>query len=442
MVLHPKIIQCRLEMMLEAVDLPYYGHFLLCIAGFHERRDIKTCAVNVTSAGMQFYYNPVFLDSIPQKMVNFIVIHEIYHLLWGHPKRTIAGTFDPKIANIAQDMIINHVVYSEIVNDFIEVPKHPDGKNMALFIPNEYDGPLIFEYLYEWLKDEQEKFLNKKIQISSGSEGGDYQEESEGDVENNEYGQFGKKPSKHEKGEGEQPKIDMYSLDHIFENLENTNGEYMDEHMPDTVSEQMRETIINDNLQKLSDRGYNTSNITATLEKLRKNNKDYLPYIKRAISNDIIGGCKTKTIVKPNRRGIEGLKGRKKVKFRIVVLLDTSGSMSGLFERTLSFINRNDIEIDLIEADTEVKWIKKIKSSKNLQSLQIKGLGGTILQPGIDLIVEKFNKSNLLILTDGICDKLDLSKIKGNVLIISVDKEVPIAQTNGKVKQIVVSKTK
>ena len=116
--------------------------------------------------------------------------------------------------------------------------------------------------------------------------------------------------------------------------------------------------------------------------------------------------------------------------------------MSGLFERTLSYVYRNDIEIDLIEADTEVKWVKKIKSAKNLQSIQIKGLGGTILQPGIDLIVEKFNKSNLLILTDGMCDKLDLSKVKGNILVISVDKEVPIAQTNGKVKQIIVSKTR
>ena len=441
--LHPKIIQCRLEMMLEAIDLPYYGNFLLLISGFHERKDIKTCAVNVTLAGMQFYYNPVFLDSIPQKMVNFIIIHEIYHLLWGHPRRTIAGVFDPKIANTSQDMIINHVIYSEIINDFIEVPKYPDGKNMALFIPKEYNGPLIFEYLYEWLKDEQEKFLNKKVELASGLDNGEEKTDSDDDLDKDEYGQFGKKPSKYNKGQGKEDQtIDMFSLNHIFENLENSNGEYMDDHIQDTVSEEMRENIINDNLEKLKSRGHGTSNITATLEKLRKSNKDYLPYIKRAISNDIIGGKKVKTITKSNRRGIEGLKGKRKVKFKITVLLDTSGSMSGLFERTLSYVYRNDIEIDLIEADTEVKWVKKIKSAKNLQNIQIKGLGGTILQTGIDLIVEKFNKSNLLILTDGMCDKLDLSKVKGNILVISVDKEVPIAQTNGKVKQIIVSKTR
>lgn len=434
--IHPKIVQARLEMLLEAVDLPYYGNFLFYIAGFHERKDIKTCAVNVTSAGMQFYYNPVFLDSMPQKMVNFIILHEIYHLLWGHPKRTVSGSFDIKIANTAQDMIINHVLYAEIIGHFIEVPKYPDGRNMALFVPKEYDGPLIFEYLYEWLKEEQEKFLNKKIKMLSGGESGEKSEEENSD--NVEYGNFGKKPSKYDIGD---ETIETFSLDHILENIDDTNGEYMDDHIPDTVSEDVRDAIITENIEKLRSRGFSSDNLESTLNKLRKKRKDHLTHIKKALSNDIFGGKKIKTISKPNRRGIEGLKGKRKAKFKIVVLLDTSGSMAGLFERTLSYIYRNDIEIDLIETDTEVKWIKKIKSAKNLSSLKIKGLGGTILQPGIDLISEKYNNTNVLILTDGICDKLDLSHIRGNILILSVNKEVPISKSNGKLKQIIVSKT-
>lgn len=439
MSLHPKIVQARLQMMLDAVDLPYYGNFLFHISGFHQRQDIKTCAVNITSAGMQFYYNPDFLDSIPQKMVNFIVLHEIYHLLWSHPKRTVSGAFDPKMANIAQDMIINHLLYSDIIGDFIEVPKYPDGKNMAIFLPDEYDGPLIFEYLYDWLKERQEDFLNKKIKMSSNSAGEESDSENEPSEKEKGYGPYGKKPAKYDKGD---QKIDTFSLEHIFENIDNTNGEYMDDHIPDTVSEDVRETIISSTIEKLISRGFTTgNNVIDSLNKLRKKRKDHLSYIKKALSNDIFGGKKVKTISKPNRRGIEGLKGRRKCKFKIVVLLDTSGSMAGLFEQTLSYIHRNDIEMDLIETDTEVKWIKKIKSSKGLQSLQIKGLGGTILQPGIDLISQKFNNTNVLILTDGLCDKLDLSKIKGNILIISVNKEVPIKASNGKLKQIVVSKT-
>jgi predicted metal-dependent peptidase len=425
-------------MLLEAVDLPYYGNFLMLIAGFHERPDIKTCAVNVTSAGMQFYYNKKFLDSLPQKMVNFIIIHEIFHLFWGHPKRTISGNYDPKLANIAQDMIINHVVYSDIIKDFIEIPQYPDGKNMALFIPEEYDGPLIFEYLYVWLRDNQQKFLNKKLKAAMS--GGD--EQSDEKIEEDEkpsYGKFGKLPSKNPTDE----KIENFSLDEIFENIENSNGEYLDSHIGDTISEEMRDGIINDNIEKAKSRsrGFGNANITETMDKLRKKRKDHLSYIKKAISSQIIGGCKIRTITRPNRRGIEGLKGKKKIKFKITILLDVSGSMSGLFERILSYVYKNDIEIDLIEADVEVKFVKNIKNTKGLQRIKIKGLGGTVLQPGVDLIVEKYNKNNLLILTDGICDKLDLSRVKGNILVISMDKEVPITKSNGKIKQIIVSKT-
>ena len=114
--------------------------------------------------------------------------------------------------------------------------------------------------------------------------------------------------------------------------------------------------------------------------------------------------------------------------------------MGGTFERVLSYIYRNDIEINLIEADTEVKWVKSLKNRKQLASVQIKGGGGTILQPAIDYAVENFNDTNLLLLTDGLCDNLDVSRVKGNVLMISIEVKVPIAKSNGKLKQIVVGR--
>jgi len=55
-------------------------------------------------------------------------------------------------------------------------------------------------------------------------------------------------------------------------------------------------------------------------------------------------------------------------------------------------------------------------------------------------VAEKFNDTNLLVLTDGYCDSLDISKIKGNVLMISIDVKVPITVSNGKIKQIIVGR--
>jgi len=198
----------------------------------------------------------------------------------------------------------------------------------------------------------------------------------------------------------------------------------------------MRESMVKDAMDRLQARGLSAGNVETTLNKLRKQRKDYLKEIKRTVSNLIFGTKKEKTIKKPNRKGIQGVKGNRKVKTKINVGLDTSGSMGGLFERVLSFILQNDIEMNFMESDTEIKWVQKIKSQKQLESIPIKGLGGTALTPIIDYIVEHHNDCSTVLLTDGFTDSLDFSKVKGRVLIISVGVPCPITKSNGKVKQI------
>jgi hypothetical protein len=413
------------------------------------------------------------------------------------------------MSNIAQDMIINHVIWEDISHSFVEIPKSKDGKNMALFVPKEYTGKLIFEELYEWLKDEKEKWqkeqdkkdkcqtcdgTGEKQQSQSGQgqeksdkgqggekgeksdkgQGGDEQGEGEGDGGQGQgesqsqggghshgqgepcpdcggsgkdggesgkdstgkpsYGPYGKNPGK----DGDS--MDTWSTEQIFQDMENGTGEYLDKHMGDEVPEEMREAMVRDVMEKLAARGLSAGNVETTLNKLRKKRKDYLREIKRAVSNMIFGTIKQKTIVKPNRRQIAGLKGNRKVKTMVNVGLDTSGSMGGqgTFERVLSYVYRNDIEINFMESDTQVNWVQKIKSKRGLESIPIKGLGGTCLQPMIDYIVEHHNECNSVLLTDGYTDTLDFSKVKGKVLIISVGVKCPIGRSNGKVKQIVI----
>ena len=515
--IHEKLLAGIQTMLIDTkINLPYYGEFNLHI-NFVEQDSIGTCAVNVTTKGMNFFYSPKFLEDMSNKEVNFITLHEDFHLLFNHPKRTVSGQYDHKLSNIAQDMIINHVIWEDIPHAFVEIPKNKDGKNMALFVPKEYEGKLIFEELYEWLKDEKEKWQkeNKKNseckscggsgkkddkgdqkQKGQGQQPGEGQGEGEkqegkgkgqqpgkgqgegqdkqdgegkgegqgqgkpgkgqgdgqGEGEScpdcqgngNEggkdssgkpsYGPYGKNPSK----DGEA--LDTWSKEQIFDDMEKNNGEYMDKHIGDDVPEEMRDAMVKDVMERLAARGLSAGNVETTLNKLRKKRKDYLKEIKRAVSNMIFGTLKQKTIVKPNRRQIAGLKGNRKVKTKINCILDTSGSMGGTFEKVLSYVYRNDIEINLIEADTEVKWIENIKNKRKLETMVIKGLGGTILTPAVELVVDQFNDFNTVILTDGYCDSLDLSKVKGRVLIISIGVKVPISRSNGKVKQIIVDK--
>lgn len=480
--IHEKLLNGIQQMLIDLkVNLPYYGEFNLFV-NFHEQESVGTCGVNVSAKGMNFYYNPKFLDKLSQKEVNFITLHEDFHLLFNHPRRTVTGQYNPKLANIAQDMIINHIIWEDINHDFVEVPKDDKGKNMALFVPKEYpkEKKLIFEELYEWLKEKKDEHDKKnqqnkncKCKTCSGTgkdpQSGQGQQQGQGQPNQGQgqqpgqgqgggtqqpcpdcngsgqgetdssgkpsYGPYGKNP----KNDG--GSLDTHSLDSIFDSMDNNNGEYLDQHIVDEIPEELRETMVKDLMERLAARGLASGNMEATLNKLRKQRKDYLREIKRSISNVIFGTTKQRTITKPNRRGISGLKGNRKVKTKINAILDTSGSMGGTFEKVLSYIYRNDIEVNLIEADTDVKWVQNIKNKRKLESLAIKGLGGTILQPAINLVSEKFNDFNTVVLTDGYCDHLDLSKIKGRVLMISIGVKVPISRSNGKVKQIQVDPT-
>jgi hypothetical protein len=460
--IHEKLMESIQTMLIDTkVNLPYYGNFNLFVS-FHERKDMPTCAVNMTAKGMNFYYNSEFLQNLSQKEVNFITLHEDFHLLWNHPKRTITGQYDPKLANVAQDMIINHIIWEDIPHSFVEIPKDKDGKNMALFVPKEYKGKLIFEEIYEWLRDEKEK--REKQQKKDGQcqtcQGTGEKQDGQGQSKDQQDGQDGEpcddcdgsgnQPGKDSSGNdsygpyGKNPRnenetIDTWSLDQILDNLDKNQGQYLDHHLGDEIPEEMRDSVIKDAMERLQARGLEGGNIEQTLGKLRKQRKDYLKYIKRTVSNVMFGTTKTRTITRPNRRGIFGVKGNKKIKNKINCILDTSGSMGGTFERVLSYIYRNDIEVNLIEADTDVKWVESIKSKKKLESIRIAGLGGTMLMPAVKYVEDHFNQYNTLIITDGYCDTLDLSSLQGNVLLISIGVDIPISKTNGKVKQIKVS---
>ena len=516
--IHEKLLNGIQTMLIDTkINLPYYGEFNLHIS-FHEQDSIGTCAVNVTGKGMNFYYSPKFLENMSQKEVNFITLHEDFHLLFDHPKRTVSGQYDHKMSNIVQDMIINHIIWEDIPHAFVEIPKSPDGKNMALFVPKEYTGKLIFEELYEWMKEEKEKWQKEQKkncecstcngtgkkqdqkqkgqgnqqgqdqgdqgqpQQGKGNQPGDGQGDGEGqpgegqgegqgqgqgqpkkgqgggqgqgnqpgdgepcpdcDGTGNQggkdssgkpsYGPYGKNPKKD--GEG----LDTWSKEQIFQDMENGTGEYLDKHIGDEVPEEMRNAMVKDVMERLAARGLAAGNMETTLNKLRKKRKDYLKEIKRSVSNIIFGTQKVRTIIKPNRKGISGLKGNKKIKTAINVILDTSGSMGNTFEKVLSYIYRNDITVNMIQADTQVNWVDKFMDKKKIERMKISGLGGTALMPAVDYVVEHFNQYNSVVLTDGYCDSLDLSKLKGRVLIISIGTKVPITKSNGKVKQIVV----
>lgn len=493
-------------MLLSSNVMPYYAEFNTFV-NFYESSNIPTCGVNVTNEGMNFYWNRKFVDDLDSKEALFLLLHEDFHLLFDHTKRSIV--YNKSFANIAQDMIINQIIFDEIMKhdktkDKVSIPKHKDefildkedkpvigkngkpvknpyfGKNSGLFIPKEYKGEPIFENLYEWLKDKQDEYKQRKAQQEQ-KDGQGQPQDGQGGGKPNDKGQpqdgkgkgKGKEQSKdgqggqgeptdgqgdgQEQGDGDgggEPKdsfgkpaygkngqngVDCSSLDAIFDGMEKGDQMTLDSHLDDDVPDGARKSIVNDFMQRLKNRGLVSADVERMLEKLRKTKKDYLKEIKRTISHHIFGATKRKSITRPNRRGIEGIKGKKKYKNVINVILDTSGSMCGDFERVLSFVFQNDIHINLIQIDTEVKMVEDIKTKRDLQKVMIKGMGGTVLQPAINYIVNPKNKLhsfNNVILTDGYTDSLNFSEVHGKTLILTTAQPPKYSDPKGLVRCI------
>ncbi len=702
--IHPKYAHTLETMGLSPkytnASMPYYTEFNLSV-NFNEVRNdprIKTAGVNATTKGLNHWYNPDFIDSLSQEAVNFLLLHETFHLLLEHTKRTQEGFFNHELSNIAQDMIINQLLIKYIEPSFITLPKNEYGKNSALVIPKEYEGPWVFEVLYHFLKtskeeiqkkkkkkeDEklfQELFVNKNMptggMVTTGYAGQSHtletvltdkstdeyksyvrnftrrclqsfehnkkvhlyghtdsvipqtstnqdlsdlraelfknaiienidtfcdsyaysmaivQEETANlsETQKTEYvldyeecinpvmrkkrkkeiantvsgGQSSELDLLYEgyrfteldklnvqtltkicnsknlpipnvqqfkldaitnaktllvaegladtkmiitndddsnlailrtdiahlpqykpfvnisdteikkeinrrltykfeeggsassgMGGGDSPEsdnqnardgygqnghngVESYSLEGVFDKLEKdqNGGEFFDSHMKDEVPEELREQMVKDLKERLRQRGLVRGDMESLLNDLQKKKKDYTKEIKRGISM-IKGTIKEKTIKRLPRRGIEGLKGKIKYGSVINVMLDTSGSMNGYETKALEYCFRNDIAINLIQCDTEVHAVEKIKTMKELQKVRIKGGGGTVLQPGIDYMKEHFPLYGMMVLTDGYCDSLDFSGYKGKVLIISNAVDVPVSRSNGKVKSIVI----
>jgi predicted metal-dependent peptidase len=385
--------------MISGEILTYYAEFNLFVNFIHDNL-VQTCGVNITESGMNFYWNENFLNILSQSQVNFIFIHETFHLLFDHPERS--SGYQKDISNIAQDMIINKIIFDDIVKTknnlvigFVEEPII-NGENITIYPPIEYKGNLIFEELYWWLIKENEKYKNKD-------------------------------------------KVSDY-LSEIFDKLENTNGEFLDKHLDDDINKEYRKQIIENIKENLKLRGFESNDVENSLNKLKKSNKDYLKEIKKSIVNYLFGEEKNKTIIKPNRKGIDGLKGNKKISNSINCILDTSASMNDKFDYVLSFIFQNNIKINLIQIDTKIKKIDIVKNMNDLKKLKIKGGGGTIISPSLKYISEnkKLNKLNTIILTDGMTDILNFEGIKTKTLILTTLKIPKIINNRKRVKTIIV----
>jgi len=138
------------------------------------------CSTAATD-GLKFYYNSRFIMMLKPKEVEFLVGHEVLHVVYDHMGRR--GNRDPQIWNIADDYAVNADLKRHRVGEFI--------KTVPCLYETKYDGKPAEEIYDDLMKNVQkisiEDLLDQMIDDHMDGEG-------EGDGEGDSEGK-GKRPS-------------------------------------------------------------------------------------------------------------------------------------------------------------------------------------------------------------------------------------------------------
>ena len=103
---------------------------------------------NAATNGMQLIFNPQFMIDLPHRQRIFVLMHELYHVIFKHVTR--CGDRDPKVWNIATDYVINNEL------DTLGFDIWPNA-----LLDHKYDG-MTADQVYFLLKEQEKNKLQEK----------------------------------------------------------------------------------------------------------------------------------------------------------------------------------------------------------------------------------------------------------------------------------------
>ena len=457
-------------------DAPFFSEFLLRFS-YYETEDIPTMAVNSTKGYINLYFNKEFMDGgtsyksfkkdengkpvilkdeddnpILDKEGNLqveleeeeykgltdieleaVLVHEIMHLVRLHLDRGQDSEF--QLFNVAADMCINEEINGssgkyqdrliglKIGRRTMKLPK--DVLSIDLARKDGYDKDLVAEPLYNWLIDKREEYRKEQEKMQGAGS-----EEDESD-ENSSGGN-----GSQSEGEG-----NVTSIEDLFNATYGTNSE---SHYVLENSDGLAEAAIKDVTDNAIARGI--GNVTGTfvenLEDILKPSKiNWKNLLRKYVMSHVYGhgSLREHKWSRRNRRGIP-LPGTRKLSKRIVVGVDTSGSVDqNQLEQFFIEIEKmvKDTELlTVVQWDTEIKDVWKEYKKGDYRKIKIQGRGGTDVQCIFDWVIENKRKGDLLLnFTDGYfyenynthniknvwCCTSDQKPAGGNVIKIDVE---------------------
>lgn len=400
-------------------DAPFFSEFMLRFH-YYETTSMPTMAVNSTRGNINLYYNPQFLNgggerpkigedgkpiiiyddngnpqygddgnilmemeprpALTDQELESVLIHEIMHLIRFHHERALE---DHYIFNISADMLINNDLLSIRVGP--RSMKLPDGGVYLSMARDEgYDGVEVTEPLYNWLLDKREEYSQQYSDLMQQGQG-----QGQGQDGGNQSGQGGAAGT------------DLF--DTIY-------GSKIDEHEIMNESDEMAKQAIEDAIEnaKVRSWGNMSGNGLESLKELIKPAK--LPWkvlLRRFLSAFVYdhGHHIEDTWSRRNRRGYP-LPGTRRLNNKIVVAVDTSGSIRSeelnAFFAEIEKIVKDAGQLIMVQCDTSIVDVKQTYKRGDYKRINIKGRGGTAVQPVFDWMKENgYQRYPVVYFTDG-----------------------------------------
>ena len=326
------------------------------------------CSTAATD-GLKFYYNSRFIMMLRPKEVEFLVGHEVLHVVYDHMGRR--GTRDPQIFNIANDYAVNADLKRHKVGQFITT--------VPCLYESKYDGKASEEIYDDLMKNAQKISIDDLVdQMIDDHLDGDGEGDGEGDDSDG-----------NKKGKGKRPQ--------------------MSDEERERVRQEVKQAIIS------AAQSAEAGTIPVGVERLIKQATDPVMPWRELIQTNITSAIKIDySWMRPSRRGwhmdavMPGMTPGEEID--VTVAIDMSGSISN--KQAQQFLGEiggmmaafDGFKVKVFSFDTEV-YNPAEYSSENLDTIdgyEPKGGGGTDFDAIFDYLKKDGSQpKRLIVFTDG-----------------------------------------
>lgn len=363
--------------------------------------DMPTAAVgyDMKSDDIVLYWNPKFFESLTQREVRGVLIHEFYHLVFGHlygRKKNPA-----QLWNIATDLAINSIILDpnrsnntshldgdSLLPDFALVPgrmpKHPEGRE---FTPEEKESMKLATIIAELPTMQASEWYFEKI-YEKTKDDPDFQSQIEG----------------------------ISSMD------DHEGWEKIPDEMKEYVEGKVK-SVVEKAVKTADSQANGWGNIPSDVaDAIRRSVTSVINWrnVLRQFVGQLVRGGRTNTMKRINKRYPYIHPGTKRgYEAKLLVAIDQSGSVSNemlveFFAELGSLTKKVTIDVLPFDCDANEKDIFEWRRGSNVPAKRVRA-GGTDFNAPTSVLNNVKNRGRwdgMLIMTDGECSSPIPSRVK------------------------------